>query len=460
MVLPAAILLAGLPGCRDGSEVDLAGTLELLRRPAVREAWPGFDPTAGPLAVHDGERTFLFGHREPPQGFEPLRGWEGAAAAPGAPPWRPPTGLPTVEGVPTAAVASPPGAPPGPRALAAALLREAFRAHLRAEAPERAPREASVLDVPIRDPERVRERRLETTALRRAGSARDSLRRVCWARSFLDRRGRRFARLPEEVAAWERAVEREEGLAAYVAGRALSRPPDPLPAEGFPVGEPHRRAVAVGAAAARLLDRLDPGWRRAPGTPRSPPPPDRILAGLPAVRSARPCRLTPDELRRTRAVARRDVAARGREGRAARRAFERRPGWRVTVRLPEDAPARPVELDPGGILLLEEAALVEGWVRLEGAGIRLEGRGPPLLLEAVPSRSLSRAVGRVTVTGLSRPPRLVLREGRLELRAPGLEGAFRGFRARVEGEREWMILPLATGGPDSGATVAGEGPVP
>src|SRR5688500_16821316 len=42
---------------------------EEVRRLASRPLWPGFDPAKVPLAVFDGERTFLFRHPSPPPEF-------------------------------------------------------------------------------------------------------------------------------------------------------------------------------------------------------------------------------------------------------------------------------------------------------------------------------------------------------------------------------------------------------
>jgi len=48
-----------------------------------RSFWPGFDPLAVPLALYDGQATWLFRHPHPPPEFGPGQG--GAAALPPPP---------------------------------------------------------------------------------------------------------------------------------------------------------------------------------------------------------------------------------------------------------------------------------------------------------------------------------------------------------------------------------------
>lgn len=44
---------------------------------AAYDLWPGFNPTAYPVAVFDGKRTFLFRHPAPPAEFSPVPGRDG-----------------------------------------------------------------------------------------------------------------------------------------------------------------------------------------------------------------------------------------------------------------------------------------------------------------------------------------------------------------------------------------------
>jgi hypothetical protein len=54
-----------------------------VRRLDSRALWPGFDPSKVPLAIFDGEKTFLFRHPHPPPEFRPVADRPETAIAPG-----------------------------------------------------------------------------------------------------------------------------------------------------------------------------------------------------------------------------------------------------------------------------------------------------------------------------------------------------------------------------------------
>ena len=65
IALWAVVMGAWLAPQRDALAIER----EMERLAASRSFWPGYDPLAIPLAVYDGERTFLFRHPSPPEGF-------------------------------------------------------------------------------------------------------------------------------------------------------------------------------------------------------------------------------------------------------------------------------------------------------------------------------------------------------------------------------------------------------
>jgi hypothetical protein len=48
--------------------------------------WPGFAPRQTPLAIHDGERTWLFGHPSPPASFTAVESIPGTCVRDGRAP--------------------------------------------------------------------------------------------------------------------------------------------------------------------------------------------------------------------------------------------------------------------------------------------------------------------------------------------------------------------------------------
>lgn len=65
------IIVAAAPGRGDdGRSRALAIAADVERIAGRGPLWPGFDPLRIPLAIYTGERTFLFRHPSPPEGFE------------------------------------------------------------------------------------------------------------------------------------------------------------------------------------------------------------------------------------------------------------------------------------------------------------------------------------------------------------------------------------------------------
>ncbi len=72
--------LMGTAGANEARVVDPFEVLAAFDRCSAMELWPGFDATAFPIAIFDGERTLLFRHPSPPEEFQPAEGHEGVWA--------------------------------------------------------------------------------------------------------------------------------------------------------------------------------------------------------------------------------------------------------------------------------------------------------------------------------------------------------------------------------------------
>ncbi|HEV7514707.1 MAG TPA: hypothetical protein VGR07_00255, partial [Thermoanaerobaculia bacterium] len=305
---------------------------ELERIAAGPRFWPGFDPLAIPLALYDGQATWLFRHPHPPPEFGPGQG--GGRIADGRPEsLRANTGA-EIAGVPTATLIL--TSVLSARDWAAVAVHEAFHVFIHEHHPGWSGDEMELFVCPLEGREPLTLRREETLALRRALAAGDSTATACWADLAVRLRQGRFALLPKEAATYERGTELNEGLATYVEGLARGETRMDLPADDLPAEKVRDRAYAVGRAEAILLDRLDPAWKerldrfnqeRQEGQPGSL---DELLVAATAGRSGmRPCNLSPGE---TQAAARRageDLERLTRERQSARAAFLGRPGWSV-----------------------------------------------------------------------------------------------------------------------------------
>ena len=66
------------------AQADPAETVfRKLEEIAAKNVWPGFKPSAWPLALYDGEKTLLLRHPNPPAEFKPVPGHPGVLICPG-----------------------------------------------------------------------------------------------------------------------------------------------------------------------------------------------------------------------------------------------------------------------------------------------------------------------------------------------------------------------------------------
>lgn len=442
-LLPVLILVAALTAClqpfteararkeRSHSNKSPAVTLERnVRRLAAQGAsrgslWPGFDPLAIPLAVYDGERTFLFRHPAPPPGFLPDSGTSPTAyAGPGRHEAVTANTNSKIGGVPTATVILDLSLSDGALLdLAAVAIHEAFHVYQRARHPGWIGNEADLFTFPADSPELLALRRLETEALRQGLAAKDTTVAACWARRALALRGERYARMDSAFVAYERGTELNEGLATYVQMRAAGRSRVDLPPGEFGPAEVRRRAYATGPALALLLDQFAPEW------PAAFEANDRqTLDGALTAAVGPGTACTSGDAVRIEAErnARVDIAALAAE-RAHRLAlFEAKPGWRVVVEPGASEPLWPQGFDPINVDCLGPGQVLHArFLQLGNGAGKLEVLNAESLTEGLGPHPLFQGVGRVVVTGLAEPT-VSEAEGKLLLRAPGLTLEFRG----------------------------------
>ena len=214
-------------------------------------------PAPVPLAISDGNRTLLFRHPAPPEGFRPLPASPELSVFDGLHPAIRADTVAELGGVPIAVLLI--SGEKSPREWAAVAVHEAFHVFQRERHPSWWANEAELLVYPVEDEEILFLRRLEMIALGEALSTRDP---AGWAAAALAARARRSSLMPEGAVAYERAIELVEGLAQYVEATALDARVNPLSsADDVAVEEVRRYFYATGHATALILDGLYPGWK-------------------------------------------------------------------------------------------------------------------------------------------------------------------------------------------------------
>lgn len=431
----AVFTIAG--GAHAAARASDAPALEReVRRIAARSAgshslWPGFDPLAVPLAVFDGERTWLFRHPSPPSGFAPTGSSRtNAVARTGRHEAVTANSNAVIAGRGTATVLLEGGTRERPlEEVAAMAIHEAFHVFQSARHPGWTGDEVVLFTYPVTDAELLALRRLEFESLRRALAARTPRESSCRARAALAYRRERFARMDSASAAYERGTELNEGLAAYVEHRAARRRRLAMRGGEFAPAQVRHRAYETGTALALLLDRVRPAWRA--DFERD----DRqVLDGAlevalgPGERCESDAEVVAAE--RTRAAA--DVRALDSLRSVRRAAFERAPGWRVEFDA-RGEPFWPQGFDPLNVERLGGASVLHGrYVKLGNGAGQLETYGAAAITEGAGAHPLFEGVRRVVLSGLGEPDASEA-DGAVTIRARGLTAEFRGARLERDG---------------------------
>ena len=420
--------------CGESPAVALEREVERLAAANSKEGmlWPGFDPLAVPLAVCDGERTFLFRHPAPPQGFIPVQG--------AAPSTRVRSGRheavtanssAEVGGVQTATILLD-GSREGRSlpSLAAVAVHEAFHAYQRSHHPRWTANELDLFAYPTDAAGLLALRRLETEALRQALTAEEAG-AACWARGALALRKERYAGMDSAFSSYERATELNEGLATYVEARAAGRRTVDLPAAEFGTAEVRRRAYATGHAIAILLDRFMPGWQAKLEADDGRTLDETLAAAL---GTGNTCTFGEDVHSGADRNARTDVAALAAERARRLAAFEGKPGWRVVVEVGGGEPLWPQGFDPSRVETVGgKSVLHTRFLRLGNGAGRLEMLNAEALTEGAGAHPLFQGIRRVVLTGLAEPE-VSEAEGKVSVRTAHLTMEFRGATVAQSGE--------------------------
>jgi len=419
----------GLPSGAPAPPRRILAVLEEIDRIPARPLWPGFEARKVPIEIFDGEHTWLVGHPSPPEEFHPCSGernvrvFEGRHAS-----LRANTSV-ILAGVATA-TASLEGRSEGPRRLAGLLVHETFHVFQARRHPKWGGNEVEQLVYPSEDTEVLAQRRLESTALRRALAAGNRRTAGAWAARALAARQERFARLTDPSAAYERGTEMKEGLARYVEAKVAGDGNSLLPEAEFPPDGVRLRAYDSGAAIGLLLDRLDPAWKRRLEE-KDDTPLDELLREAVAGREPMPFSASEKEAARRRAAE--DIRAMGARHAALLRDFLEARGWIVVVEAGD--PIFPQGFDPWNIERLSASEVLHTrWIQLGNSSGSLEVLDRHCLTEGAGKHPLFEGVARATITGLPSEPRIEETPQSVKISAEGLTLEFRAARVAQDGQ--------------------------
>jgi hypothetical protein len=317
------------------------------------------------------------------------------------------------------------------------VAHERFHVHMLERHPDWTANELAIFQYPATDVQQVFDRRLETLALHRAVQATTAGQSECWLRTAMLVRRKRMSELPPAVAAFERGIERQEGLARYIERRAagLTTPID-IPPNDFPPEDVRGRGYVTGETLALMLDRYSSDWKERLESPDADSPSlDSLLWLALADRPETSCGFSAAERADIveRAGAAVDAIRAERDSAIGR--FESQPGWSIRV-IAEAAPLWPQSFDPMSVTRVGAASLLhERMLRAGNEQGYIDVFGARALSIGYQDDPLASGMREVRVAGLSERPAVASGEDiRVRIVAEGVELSFQNAHADVSGQ--------------------------
>ncbi|WP_054949771.1 hypothetical protein [Numidum massiliense] len=424
--------------------------------------WPGFEPRKIPVAVFDGQRTWLFNHPHPSaewrqhrdhaytklgetpstvksinKSVEAIRATitdtKTAAfgmfyAYDGLHPTIRGNSFIDLDGVATATVMLTAVRRQSLSELAAIVIHEMFHVYQQQHHPEWCSDTMEMFVYPAPDQQSLKLRRLETEALRRAIQANEQMESRAWCRTAMALRAHRFERLPQGSVQFERGTELLEGLAQYVELRALGQTTVPIPVAEFAPEAVRSRCYTIGTALAFLLDRHRPQWKDTLNTERFRSL-DQLLRDTCTSYSGDAAIFTEAEDTHADRQAANDIAVWHRRCSEARRQFATQSGWQCTVEIVSASstggvePLRVTSFDPQNVQKLSSKEIRHNrHLRLVNGACELDMIDGQALTVSAGDHPLFDGILQVTFSGLTEKPILESKDGLLTFRADGLTG--------------------------------------
>jgi len=436
------LLLSGLLGIELRKETgsEMFELMDEVRRLESIPLWPGFEPATIPVALFDGQNTYLFNYPSQPKDFLPVEGREGVFSMKGRYPAVVGNRRILINGIWVATSIPQTFSPvtkkrytPGERA--AVIIHEKFHVFQALHHPDWRPNDLALFDYPLDIEESLALRRTEIEALRRAASSERDEDAAGWARSSLNIRRQRLAGLPARHAIYERELQRMEGLAEYIeylaGGRATF---DGASISGFAPNAAREMGYLEGRWTANLLDRMDSGWKETMEAGEFRYLEDRLEATL---RGGPPARaFSSGELLNIREEATADLRKKEKEREARAKDFYAKMGTYVEF-IADDNPLRQEMFDPFTIEAVSAGKMIHRqWLILKNKNGIVEVFNNPCLTE-VNDRA---QVKRLVIPGISKRSPLALWPGHVALTLDGITAAFKNVRVSNRGNRFYVYL--------------------
>ena len=445
LLLAVSAARAGEPAPAEACVAD--GAYSIVRHLESLEGssfWPGFQPEKIPLAIYDGERTCLYGHPNPPEGFAGIEDHPDTFVFAGRHASISANTSVDLNGTLTATLMVERYDGRTQDEWAAIAAHEKFHVFQGERHPDWSANEANLFVYPVEDADLLALRVLETEALRRALDG-DEETGASWALAALQLRQERFAQMEEDFPAYERGTEMKEGLAQYIQFRAN---PDTgtgrITAEPFAADAVRLRAYATGLAIARLLDQFHPEWKDALEADDTQSLESLLSAAL-EQRTIPTVQFSEGERSTAREKGDSLVNDLLRKRSEKRKQFDDQPGWTLILEVRDSNRLWPQGFDPVNVLRLSEAEILHSrFLRLGNGSGKLEIMNHISLSEGFGPHPLFNGTRKLTVKGLLSKPEVRTDEGKISITGEGIQLDFQDATVQISERTIHMVLANPT----------------
>lgn len=440
-------------GAQQTPERDVFAFVRALDDAGARHVWPGFDPSAWPIALFDGQQTILLRHPSPPPEFAPMPGRPGVFVMNGRHPAVVWNSTKDIGGVRTATVIATPDQEVESTMLA--CIEEVFHVFWLGRHTNFRPNEMARYAYPVKDILNLQRILAEDEALPRALEAEDLREAAGWAGAAIRIRNERLPQLSDDDRAFETGLEMMEGTANYVARVAVGQKGEATAARLRTERQPDQirwRFYDTGAAMCFLLDRFQPDWKALIDREL-----ERTTAGLletaVARMDVRPAVFFATEAASFETRAASGIAALSERQRAAREDLLGRAGTRIVIEVAgEVEPLHVARFDPINLFVLDGGEVIHpnyitftnpsGTIELANPGFaRGSFAGTVALTRAAGRHPVADGVRALTIVGVRGVPQVDRSDGRLTVEAEGVRIALQGADARTAGDTLRISLP-------------------
>lgn len=419
--------------------VDPFAILEQVRRFDDGGLWPGFAPARTPIGFFDGSRSYLVGHPQPPAEFAPVVGHPGSVVFEGRFDQFRANTASRINDVWTATFQVDDDSSRPLSSWVGLVVHETFHVFQRENGGGWwNVNEADLFVYPFDDAKLLALRRRETEVLRRALAARAEGEALPWVAAFNEIRHERAQQMPPNALAYERGIERLEGLADYVQYRAVGGQPNlPEAPSGYAAEATRKRCYDVGSACGLLLDGINPTWSASIPAHWV----DEVLESAVADTTVRAGQLEPEVLQAIYEAADRDARAVQQSREVEREEFLTQPGWQIVVECADERPMFPQNFDPLNVRVVSAGEILHSrWLKLGNESGEIEVLNHACLTKGPGPHPLFNGVNSLTITGLGVAPTVTESDNELSITVEGIRLHLRGAQLATEGDRLLVSL--------------------